>query len=71
MLHKITVMLILDRESQGLSAFMIVLYVKLKKQVIHWPVQSLLNMYQRPILQYNAVTFSLISTSFFKKSVHM
>lgn len=71
MLHKITVMLILDRESQGLSAFIIVLYVKLQKQVIHWPVQSLLNMYQRPILRYNAVTFSLISTSFLIKSVHM
>lgn len=50
MLHNISVMLILDRESQGLSAFIIVLYVKLEKQVIHWPLQSLLNVYQRPIL---------------------
>lgn len=31
MLHNISVILILDRESQGLSAFIIVLYVKFEK----------------------------------------
>lgn len=44
MLQNISVMLISAMESQGLSAFIIVLHVKLKEQVLNWPVQSILKM---------------------------